>query len=106
MDNDKLTQHMIDLEGKYNAQQEQIKTMFKQIADIRTLSNSVHDLATSVALLAQAQKEMSVKVDDLSDDVDEIKARPGKAWDKVISVIITAVVTAVVTFLATRSWMT
>lgn len=81
---------------------EQIKTLFNQQEETKRLAESVHELATSVKLLASAQKSTEKKVDDLTGDVEEIKTKPAKRWDGAVTVIITALVTAVITFALTK----
>ncbi len=85
------------------AQREQIKTLFKQQADIKALTETVHKLATSVELLAQTQKTTEDKVDNLSGDVEAIKEKPAKRWDNIVTVIITVIVTAVITYALTKA---
>ena len=85
------------------AQREQIKTLFKQQADIKALTETVHKLATSVELLAQTQKTTEDKVDNLSGDVEAIKKKPAKRWDNIVTVIITVIVTAVITYALTKA---
>lgn len=81
---------------------EQIKTLFNQQEETKRLAESVHELATSVKLLASAQKSTEKKVDDLTGDVEEIKTKPAKRWDGAVTVIITVIVTAVITFALTK----
>lgn len=83
-------------------QGEQIRTLFNNVADLKKLTESVYDLASSVRLLTSAQKTTEQKVDDLSDDMESIKSKPAKRWDSVVSLVITAVVTAFITYALTR----
>ena len=81
---------------------EQIKTLFNQQEETKRLAESVHELATSVKVLASAQKSTEKKVDDLTGDVEEIKTKPAKRWDGAVTVVITVIVTAVITFALTK----
>lgn len=83
-------------------QGEQIRTLFNNVADLKKLTESVYDLASSVRLLTSAQKTTEKKVDDLSSDMESIKSKPAKRWDSVVSLVITAVVTAFITYALTR----
>ena len=85
------------------AQREQIKTLFKQQADIKELTEIVHKLATSVQLMSQKQGNIEDKLDSINGDVEEIKSKPAKRWDNVVTVIITAIVTAVITYALTKA---
>ncbi len=81
---------------------EQIKSMFKRIDEQKALTESVHELAVSLKLLASAQKSTEQKVDGLASDVEAIKQKPAKRWDSVSAVAITAIVTAVVAYALAR----
>lgn len=83
-------------------QKEQIKTLFTRVDEQKTLTESVHKLAMSLERLTSAQENTAEKVDELTDDVDELKSKPAKRWDSVTTVVITAVITAVLTYIFTR----
>lgn len=85
------------------AQREQIKTLFKQQADIKELTENVHKLATSVELMSQTQTNIGVTVNSIIGDLEEIKSKPAKRWDNVVSIIITVIVTAIVTYALTKA---
>lgn len=102
MTNEDLTKKVIDLDERITRHTEQIKTCFNRIGDLTTITESVQKLAISVELLAHEQKNIGEKVDGLSSDMDEIKEKPVKRWDSVVSNIITVIVTAAVTYVITR----
>lgn len=81
---------------------EQLKTLFEHQERQDKLLDTVHEIAASVRMLAQAQAETTKKLEALSADVNDIKNKPAKRWDGVVSVIITAVVTAFITLALTR----
>lgn len=83
-------------------QREQIKTLFTRVDEQKTLTESVHTLAMSLERLTSAQKSTADKVDDLTDDVNELKSKPAKRWDSATSVVLTAIITAVITFILTK----
>ena len=93
---------MFDLDERVARHTEQIKTCFNQITDIKTMTECVHRLATSVETLALEQKSTKEKLDNLSEDVEEIKNKPAKRWDSIVTVIITAIATAIVTYFLTK----
>lgn len=102
MTTEELTQKVVELDERATRHTEQIKTVFNQIAEVKGMAESVHKLATTVEVLALEQKNTGEKIDKLTGEVDEIKEKPGKKWEAVVTVVITAVVTGVVTFLLTR----
>lgn len=102
MTNEELTQKVVELDERATRHTEQIKTVFNQLTEVKGMTESVHKLATTVEVLALEQKNTGEKIDKLTGEVDEIKEKPGKKWELVVTVAITAIVTGVVTFLLTR----
>lgn len=62
-------------------------------------SADLHKLATSVAVMAEQMKTMNASVSTLTSDVEELKGKPGKRWEDIVSKVIWAVVAALVAFL-------
>lgn len=85
----------------------------KQIAEIEQRSKSntrrievleegqaqLHDLVTSVAVIAEKQNDMSGKISNIQDELKQLISKPAKRWESLIGYIIGAVVTALVSFL-------
>lgn len=59
----------------------------------------LHELATSVAVMAEQMKTMNGNVSTLANDVEDLKGKPGKRWEDIVSKVIWAVIAAVVAFL-------
>lgn len=102
MTNEELTKKVIELDERATRHTEQIKTAFSQISEAKTIAESVHKLATTVELLVHEQKSTSEKVDTLTGEIEEIKGKPAKRWDSVITVALTAIVTAIITYAITQ----
>lgn len=102
MNAEDMTKKLIDLDERVTRHTEQIKTCFNQIEETRSLADGMHKLATTVEILALEQKSTNKKLDKMTVEVEEIKEKPAKRWDSVVSVIITAIVTAVITYLLTQ----
>lgn len=81
---------------------EQIKTLFNRQDEIKELTETVHKLALSIERQGLSLKTTDQKVDSLKTDVDEIKAKPAKRWDSVVTLIITTVGGALLGFLLAR----
>lgn len=62
----------------------------------------LHQLATSVALLAQKMETMSGSVDTLTQKVDALEAEPAKKWRFVVEKSIYFAVGAVIAFLLSQ----
>lgn len=59
----------------------------------------LHELATSVAVMAEQMKTMNGNVSTLANDVEDLKGKPGKRWEDIVSKVIWAVLAALVAFL-------
>ena len=59
----------------------------------------LHQLATSVAVMAEQMKTMNSSVLTLTTEVEELKDKPGKRWDGLIDKIIWAVAGAVLAYI-------
>lgn len=103
MNNEELTKKVIELDERATRHTEQIKTLFNQSSEIKDIAKSVHELATTVRLLASNQERSNTKMDKISSEIEEIKGRPARRWDSVVAVVISAVATALVTYLLTSA---
>ena len=56
----------------------------------------LHQLATSVAVMAEQLKGLNKNVTTLTGEVEEIKAKPAKRYDLLITAAITAVVSTII----------
>lgn len=59
----------------------------------------LHQLATSVAVMAEQLKTMNASVSTLTNEVEEMKEKPGKRWESLVEKIIWAVVAAALGFI-------
>lgn len=82
---------------------EQIKTLFKQMADIKTLTETVQKLAIALEKQGMALQSTDKKVTEVKADVDEIKAKPAKRWDSAVWLAISVVLTALITYALTTA---
>lgn len=62
----------------------------------------LHQLATSVAVMAEQMKNINLNVSTLTGEVEELKEKPGKRWDGLVGNIIWAVVGAFVVFILSK----
>lgn len=61
--------------------------------------NSVlHNLATSVAVMAEQLKTMNTSVSTLTSEVEELKDKPGKRWDNLIDKFLWGIAGAVLAY--------
>lgn len=70
-----------------------------RIKKLETENEVLHQLATSVAVMAEQMKTMNKSVTTLTGEVEELKEKPGKRWDNLVNNIIWGVAGAVLAFL-------
>lgn len=73
-----------------------------RIKKLEEESGVLHQLATSVAVMAEQLKAMNASVSTLTNEVEEMREKPGKRWDAIIDKVIWAVLAAVIAFLFGR----
>ena len=69
---------------------------------IKKLENEhevLHQLATSVAVMAEKLDNMTKSVNGLTAKVDEIENKPGKRWDSIVDKAIWAVLGAAIVYM-------
>ena len=69
-----------------------------RIKKLETEHEVLHELATSVAVLAQRMDTMNTSVTTLTSKVDEIEGKPGKRYDDIIDKVIWAVLGGLIAF--------
>lgn len=80
-------------------QEEQIKGLARRMDNLEKLTESVNTLAKSVERLTVQQAQTDTQITTLTGEVNEIKEKPGKRWDLIITALITAAISAGVTLL-------
>lgn len=95
MDNEQLALKIQETTDRSLRNEGRIKKLEKE-------SDVLHQLATSVALLAEQMKTMNTNVSALSSEVEELKEKPAKRWDGLVDKIIWAVAGAFLAFALAR----
>jgi hypothetical protein len=70
-----------------------------RIKKLESESAVLHQLATSVAVMAEQLKTMNTSVTTLTGEVEELKEKPAKRWDGLVDKIILTVAAALIGFL-------
>ena len=73
-----------------------------RIKKLESESAALHQLATSVAVMAEQLKTMNKSVSTLTNEVEELKEKPGKRWESVVSTVIVGTATALLGFLLAK----
>lgn len=84
---------LTDVEGRTERCEGRIKKLEES-------HEALHQLATSVAVMAEKQDTMNCNVEKLTEKVDSIESKPAERWDKLISTIIGALAGAFIAWLA------
>lgn len=65
-----------------------------RIKKLEEENKALHQLATSVAVMAEQMKHMNQSVTTLTSEVEELKEKPGKRWESLVDKIIWAIAAA------------
>ena len=87
-----MTMDTQDIGAALARQEEQIKGLARRMDNLEKLTESVNALALSVERLTNQQQTTDNQLETLTDDVTELKEKPAKRWDMVITAIISALV--------------
>ena len=69
-----------------------------RIKKLEEENGTLHSLATSVAVMAEQMKQMNKSVTTLTEEMEEMKDKPGKRWDAIVDKIIWGIVGAFVAY--------
>jgi predicted nuclease with TOPRIM domain len=73
-----------------------------RIKKLEAENKSLHDLATSVAVMAEQLKSMNTNVSTLKTDVEELKEKPAKRWNTLVDKIVWAIAAALIGFVLAK----
>lgn len=73
-----------------------------RIKKLEEESGVIHQLATSVAVMAEQMKNMNANVTTLTSEVEELKEKPGRRWDSMVDKAVWAVLAAIIAFMLGR----
>ena len=73
-----------------------------RIKKLESESVVLHQLATSVAVMAEQMKTMNSSVLTLTTEVEELRDKPAKRWDSLVDKIIWAVAGAVLAYIIAK----
>lgn len=69
-----------------------------RIKKLETENETLHSLATSVAVMAEQMKQMNKSVTTLTEEMEEMKEKPGKRWDALMDKIFWGVAGALLAY--------
>lgn len=91
MDNEKLVMMLQETSDKANRNEGRIKKLEHE-------SEAIHKLATSVAVMVEKLGSMDKKLTKLDGEFEEIKNKPAKRYDTLVTAIISSLVSAIIGF--------
>ena len=69
-----------------------------RIDELEADNKALHQLATSVEVLATKQEAIEANVSEIKDDVKSLKAIPGGKWEALVKAILTALAGGLVAY--------
>ena len=81
------------------------KSNTHRIESLEKRQNDTEKLVTSVAIIAEKQKDMEGDVKEMKCDVKKLIEKPAKRWDGVVEKVLYTVVGAVVAYLLAKAGM-
>ena len=78
------------------------KSNTHRIDDLEADNKALHQLATSVEVLATKQEAIEANVSEIKDDVKSLKAIPGAKWEALVKTILTALAGGLVAYVLFR----
>ncbi len=74
------------------------KSNTHRIDDLEEDNRALHQLATSVEVLATKQETIEANVSEIKDDVKSLKAIPGGKWEALVKTVLTALAGGLVAY--------
>lgn len=84
------------IQAQVAALEARCKSNTHRINDLEADNKALHQLATSVEVLATKQETIEENVSEIKADVKSLKAVPGSRWDALVKIAVTALVTGII----------
>ena len=89
-----FAEKLVEIDQRSKSNQHRLEAVEKN-------QEALNSIATSVAVMAEQQKNISKKVDDIDNKVGAIESKPAKRWDSMVDKLIAALVGAFLAWLVT-----
>lgn len=86
------------IQAKIAEIEQRSKSNTHRINDLEADNKALHQLATSVEVLATKQETIEANVTEIKDDVKSLKALPGSRWEAIVRGLITAILAGLIGF--------
>ena len=87
-------EHELEFAEKLVELDQRSKSNTHRLEAVEKNQEALNQIATSVAVMAEQQKNISKKVDDIDNKVDAIESKPAKRWESIVDKLIWLVVGA------------
>lgn len=94
-------EHELEFAEKLVEIDQRSKSNTHRLEAVEKNQEALNQIATSVAVMAEQQKNISKKVDDIDNKVGAIESKPAKRWDSMVDKLIAALVGAFLAWLVT-----
>lgn len=93
MTNEEMTERLVEVEQRSKSNTHRLDAVEKN-------QEALNSIATSVAVMAEQQKNISDKVDTIDAKVDTLEGKPGKRWESLVDKLLFTAAGAVLAWLA------
>lgn len=93
MTNEEMAERIVEVEQRSKSNTHRLDAVEKN-------QEALNSIATSVAVMAEQQKNISDKVDTIDAKVDTLEAKPGKRWDGLVDKVLLVLAGAFVAWIA------
>lgn len=94
-------EHELEFAEKLVEIDQRSKSNTHRLEAVEKNQEALNSIATSVAVMAEQQKNISKKVDDIDNKVGSIESKPAKRWDSMVDKLIAALIGAFLAWLVT-----
>ena len=92
----------LDHEKRLTETESRSKSNTRRLDKVEKWQADFGDLISTVKVLADREERVEKDVSEIKENVQEMKAKPGKRWDSVVDKVIFTIVGAVVTYFMLR----
>lgn len=81
-------EHELEFAEKLVELDQRSKSNTHRLEAVEKNQEALNQIATSVAVMAEQQKNISKKVDNIDNKVDAIESKPAKRWESIVDKLI------------------
>lgn len=89
----------LSMEHRMTAVEDRSKSNGKRIDELERRADDTEKLVTSVAVIAEKQKQMGCDITDIKTSLQRLTGIPGKRWESIVEKALSLVVAAVVAYM-------